>query len=154
MQTLLRRIRGALGMGAVWALVWGAVGVVPRWVLGVEADAPFPLVFGVFGGVAGVLFSTILMLTAGRRRFDQMSLSRFAGMGAVGGTLLALFITRMTGLGLGEALLFVPGLTIVCAVCASGSLLLARRAEAPALPDARDDVDTALSADGEMRHLR
>jgi hypothetical protein len=153
MQTVLRRIRGALGMGAIWAFVWGAVGLVPRWVLGIEADAPFPLVFGVFGGVAGVIFSTILTLTAGRRRFDQLSLPRFAGVGAAGGTLLALFLTRMTGLGLREALLFVPGLTIVCAACASGSLVLARRAEAPALPVA-PDADDALRPAREVHSLR
>lgn len=140
-------------MGALWAFVWGAVGTVPRWVLGVEADAPFPLVFGVFGFVAGVTFSTMLMLTAGRRRFDQMSVPRFAGVGAIGGTLVSLFITRMTGIGWGEAVLFVPALTIVCATCASGSLLLARRATAPALASADPGDEQALPPD-EARLLR
>lgn len=81
----LRRIRGAIGMGFTWAAAWFAVGLVPRWVLGFNADAPFPLVFGVLGFIAGVTFSGLLMLTEGRRRFDQMTLSRFAAWGAMGG---------------------------------------------------------------------
>jgi hypothetical protein len=50
-----------------------------------KADAPFPLIFGVLGFIAGVIFSAILALTEGRRRFDQMSLPRFAVWGATGG---------------------------------------------------------------------
>ena len=104
MQRWARRIRGAIGMGLVWAVGLGAVGGVPRWVLGIETDAPIPLLFGVFGFVAGVTFSALLMLTERRRRFDQLSLPRFAGWGAVGGLLLAGLWARVASLGWGDVL--------------------------------------------------
>lgn len=92
MRKWLRPIRGAIGMGFIWAAAWFAVGSVPRWVLGINADVPFPLLFGVLGFIAGVAFSGILVLTEGRRSLDQMSLPRFAGWGAMGGLLLSVLI--------------------------------------------------------------
>jgi len=74
----LRRIRGAIGMGFIWGVAWSAVGILPRFIFGREFDAPFPIIFGVLGFVAGLTFSVLLMLTEGRRRFDEMSLPRFA----------------------------------------------------------------------------
>ena len=74
----LRRIRGAIGMGFAWGAAWSAAGFVLAVVTGFKADAPFPLIFGVLGFFAGVIFSAFLALTEGRRRFDQMSLRRFA----------------------------------------------------------------------------
>src|SRR4051812_33253061 len=104
MRTWLARIRGSLGIGVTWAAVWFAVGGLPRWVFGVETDAPLPLVFGVFGLLAGVTFSAVLTLTEGRRRFDQLSLPRFAGWGAVGGLLLSALFAKAASLGWGDVL--------------------------------------------------
>ena len=98
MQKWLRRIRGAIGMGVTWAAAWFAAGLVPRWVFGVYTDAPLPLVFGLFGLLAGVVFSGVLALTEGRRRFDQMSLPRFAGWGAMGGLLLSALFAKAASL--------------------------------------------------------
>jgi len=42
-------------------------------------------VFAPLGFVGGAVFSVVLGTTEGRRRFDQMSLPRFAAWGAVGG---------------------------------------------------------------------
>ena len=63
-------IRGAIGMGVTWAAAWSAAGLVPRWVLGFNPDAPFPLVFGVLGFIAGVTFSGLVVLTAAPLRRD------------------------------------------------------------------------------------
>ena len=41
--------------------------------------------FGVMGFIGGVAFSLVLGIAEGRRRFDQMSLPRFAAWGAGGG---------------------------------------------------------------------
>src|SRR5215208_5155902 len=60
MRTWLRRIRGAVGMGITWAAAWFAAGLVPRWVVGLDTDAPFPLVFAVLGFIAGETFSSSL----------------------------------------------------------------------------------------------
>ena len=127
MRNVMRRIRGAIGIGVIWAVAWSAMGWVPRLVLGYKPDAPFPIIFGVLGFLAGVIFSGVLALTEGRRRFDQMSLPRFAGWGAVGGLLLSGVWTRLASLELGDVLMIVPTFAAACAVCASGSLALARR---------------------------
>src|SRR5258706_15182546 len=97
MRKWLRRIRGALGMGFTWAPAWFAVGFVPRWLFGVSTDLPLPLLFGALGFIGGVTFSGVLVLTEGRRRFDQLSLPHVAGWGAIGGVLLsALLVTGAT----------------------------------------------------------
>src|SRR5919205_4311960 len=95
-------------MGFTWAAAWSAVGLVPRWVLGINADVPFPLVFGVLGFIAGVTFSGLLALAEGRRRFDQLSLPRFAGWGAVGGLLLSALFAKAASLGWGDVLVVAP----------------------------------------------
>jgi hypothetical protein len=153
MRTALRRIRGAIGMGLTWAAAWSAVGTVPRWVFGVETDAPLPLIFGLFGLIAGVVFSAVLALTEGRRRFDQMSLPRFAGWGAMGGLLLSALFAKATSLGWGDVLALAPTLAVASAVCASGSLALARRAARRELPDSRENTAEAELADDEKRKL-
>ena len=152
MRTWLRRIRGAIGMGFTWAVACSAVGTLPRWVFGVNADAPFPLIFGVFGFIAGVTFSGILVLTEGRRRFDQMSLPRFATWGAVGGLLLSAVFTKAASLGWGDVLTVVPTFALASAVCASGSLALARRAVRRDLPDSAAETEAELT-DDERRKL-
>lgn len=128
MQKLLRRARGALGIGAVWAFGWSAIGTIPRWVLGINADAPFPLIFGVLGFLAGIIFSSVIVLAEGRRRFEEMSVVRFASWGAVGGLVLAGVFARMASLEWGDVMMVAPTFAIACAICAAGSLALARRA--------------------------
>jgi len=121
-------------MGFTWAAALSAVGSVPRWVFGINTDVPIPLVFGVFGFLAGVIFSAILVLTEGRRTFDQMSLPRFAAWGAAGGLLLAVIFVRVASFGWGDALAIAPTFALACAACASGSLIVARRAVRRELP--------------------
>jgi len=137
MRKWLRRVRGAIGMGFTWAAAWFAVGFVPRWVFGIESDLPFPLLFGGLGFIGGVTFSGLLVLAEGRRRFDQMSLPRFAGWGAAGGFLLSVLFVMGTSLGWGEVLALNTTFALASAVCASGSLALARRAVRRELPESR-----------------
>src|SRR4051812_24195262 len=139
----LRRIRGAIGMGFAWGAAWSGAGMVVAVLTGFAGDAPVPLVFGVFGFGAGVIFSALLALTEGRRSFDQMSLPRFAGWGAVGGLLLSALFATAVSLGWGEVLAVAPTFALASAVCASGSLALARRAVRRALPDGRGDAAEA-----------
>jgi hypothetical protein len=153
MRKWLRRIRGAIGMGFTWAAALFAVGSVPRWVFGVETDVPIPLVFGVFGFIAGVTFSALLVLTEGRRSFDQMSIRRFAGWGAISGLLLSALWANAVSLSWGEVLAIAPTFALACAVCASGSLAVARRAVSRELPDSRGDTAEAELTDHEKRNL-
>ena len=140
MRTWLRRIRGAIGMGFTWGFAWSVAGLVPRWVLGYTPDAPFPIIFGVLGFLAGVTFSALLVLTEGRRRLDEMSLPRFAGWGAAGGLLLSALFARAASLSPGDILAVAPAFAIACAACASGSLALARRAARRELPHGRGET--------------
>jgi len=149
----LRRIRGAIGMGFTWATAWFAVGFVPRWVFGIGSDLPFPLLFGALGFIAGVTFSGLLVLTEGRRRFDQMSLPRFAAWGAMGGLLLSALFVRGTSLGWGEVLGISTTFALASAACASGSLVVARRAVLRELPDVRGDTTEAELVAHEKRKL-
>ena len=140
-------------MGFIWAAAWFAAGLVPRWVFGFNADVPFPLVFGVFGFIAGIAFSGLLVLTEGRRRFDQMSLPRFAGWGAAGGLLLSAVFAKAASLDWGDVLVIAPTFALASAVCASGSLAVARRAVRRELPDIRADAAEAELTDHEKRRL-
>lgn len=153
MRTWLRRIRGALGMGVVWAAAWGFAGGFPRWIFGIETDAPLPLIFGVFGFIAGVSFSAVIALIEGRRRFDQMSVPRFAAWGATGGLLLSVVLARATSLGWGDFVALASTLAIASAVCASGSLALARGAARQELPDGHDNAHDVEFIDREERNV-
>src|SRR6185369_17690021 len=77
-----RRVRAAIGMGLTWGAAWFGAGIVLAVASAFDADVPFPLLFGLLGFIAGIIFSGILVATEGRRRFDRMSLPRFAGWGA------------------------------------------------------------------------
>jgi hypothetical protein len=155
MNKWMRRIRGAVGMGLAWAVAWFGAGMV--MMLGfllitgsTGADVPYPLGFGALGFVAGVTFSGVLGVVEGRRRFDEMSLSRFAVWGGVGGLLLAVIFVPVAGLG-GEALLLAPLFAVAGAACAAGSLVLARMAEGRESLDAVADVARLEPAEGEAR---
>lgn len=138
MTTWGRRIRGAIGMGLIWAAAWSAAGALLARVPGFDSDLPFPLLFAPLGFASGIIFSGILVGIEGRRGFDRTSLSRFAGWGAASGLLLSALPVVGAALGgrsmWGEFLVFGPPLAIASAVCAAGSLAVARRAERRALP--------------------
>jgi len=150
MQKWLRRIRGAVGMGLTWAAVWALAGVL----IGVASillpglpwdsffevfDAPLPAL-AIPGFFGGALFSTVLGIAGHRRRFDELSLPRFTAWGAVGGLMLSLVPAALVAVGLASveagalglwrltAVISAP-LTLLSAVSASGSLMLARMAE-------------------------
>lgn len=154
MQKWLRGIRGAIGMGFSWAAAWFVVGLVPRWVFGFNnGDLPYPLVFGALGFIAGVTFSGLLVLTESRRRFDQMSLARFAGWGAASGLLLSALFVRGASLGWGDVLVTALTFALAGAVSASGSLAAARRAARRELPDIGENTADAQLTAHEERDL-
>jgi hypothetical protein len=158
MKKWLRRIRAAIGMGLTWAAAWFGAGMILLLVVGFgAADVPFPLFFGLLGFLAGVTFSGILAIVEGRRRFDQMSLPRFAGWGAVGGLLLyGIFVSAVAlgGESLWEAIPALgPVFALAGAASAAGSLALARMAEARALPTSRADSAEAGLAEHKKREL-
>ena len=157
-----RRIRGAIGMGLTWAAAWGGAGMIVMLgfllVTGRRPDAPFPLMFGAFGFVAGVIFSGVLGLLEGRRRFDQMSLPRFAAWGAAGGFLLsAAFVLAVSLAGdpafLWNLVVVGPVFAVAAASSAAGSLALARRAQDREWPETTQDVTAAGLSDGRAQKV-
>ena len=152
-----RRIRGAIGMGLAWGAAGFGAGILLARVSSFDVDLPFALLFAPLGFVAGIIFSGILVVIEGRRGFDRMSLSRFAGWGAVSGLLLSgIFVVAaaLRGASLwGEFLVFGPPLTIASAVCAAGSLVVARRAERRELSGPSGDPAEAELTDDEKREL-
>lgn len=145
MKRWARRIRGAIGMGVAWAAAWALGGML----IGVTSilfpgrlwdrvfalfDAPLPAL-AVPGFVGGAIFSVVLGIAGRRRRFDQLSLPRFAAWGAAGGLLLSLVPAGMATIGLATfnvdpwrftATIAGP-LIVLSALSAAGSLALARR---------------------------
>jgi hypothetical protein len=152
MDKWLRRIRGAIGMGVTWGAAWGLAGAVPRWLFGFNTDAPFPIIFGVLGFIAGVTFSALLVLFEGRRNFDQLTLPRFAAWGGISGLLLAAVFTRIASLGASDVLMIAPIFVVACSACASGSLALAKRAKMQELPEGDRRAEAELG-DHQKRKL-
>lgn len=155
-----RRIRGAVGMGLTWAVAWALagvlIGVTSRLLPGLPwnyffevFDAPLPAL-AIPGFIGGVLFSALLGMAERHRKFEELSLLRFGAWGALGGLLLSLIPAALVELGLATMarpdalwrLTAVIGgpLILLSAASASGSLLLARRAEALALPKASEKL--------------
>jgi hypothetical protein len=160
MRKWLRRIRGAVGMGLTWAVGWAVAGVLIGLTSKLLPGLPWDSFFKVFdaplpalaipGFVGGALFSAVLGIAARRRRFHELSLPRFAAWGALGGVLLSLVPGALFALGLATpgpdvdlwrlTAVIVGPFTLLSALSAAGSLMLARRAERRELLEAREDV--------------
>jgi hypothetical protein len=131
----LKRIRGALGVGVSWALGWALIGgTLMEGIFDPHGEIldMWPQTLAIPGFLLGVVFSVVLWATAGRRRFDELSVPRFAALGAAAGALLgsavltagifpALPLLLRAGIVLGP-------LTVLSAASASGTLAIARMA--------------------------
>jgi len=150
MRSWLRRVRGAVGLGLTWAVGWAFFGVLIGITSELLPGLPWDSFFAVFdaplpalaipGFIGGVLFSLVLGIAGRRRRFDELSLPRFAAWGGLGGVLLSLVPATMVTVGLAsveDATLGIWQLTalvggplaLLCAASATASLALARRGE-------------------------
>ena len=134
MKKWLRRIRGAAGMGLIWAVAWAIVGggVMEAFVdpHGAILDM-WPQTLGIAGFLGGAAFSILFGIAARRRSFEELSLVRFGALGAVAGVVVGAFLMT-TG---APAMIIAPA-ALLCAGSASGSLALARRAKERELLDA------------------
>lgn len=163
MRKWLRRIRGAIGMGLTWAAGWAPIGAVIGLGVGVVLGAPLdvlvPLWVGTLatlGFLGGAIFSTVLRITEGRRRFDELSVPRFAAWGALGGLVLGMLAITggLLGTGLTPVDAIIAGAsTLLGAGSAVGSLALARRADDQELLEAWQDVDDVGLTEKETKQL-
>lgn len=154
MKTWMRRVRGAVGMGLTWAVTWFGAGMVI--LLGfllttgsTGADVPYPIGFGALGFLGGVTFSVVLSTLERRRTFEEMSLLRFAGWGAVGGLLFStLFVFAVTLLDdpgfISNLAVLGPVFAAAGAASSAGALALARKGERQDALEAGADTTSRL----------
>jgi len=168
MKGWLRRLKAAVGMGLTWAVGWGLVGFAIELVhniwpnaLGSAVDIwPAALALPAFFG--GVAFSAVLGIVGRRRRFDELSLPRFAAWGAVGGLLVSLgpavaMALGVTNVGPDQMWIAIAALggtmTLLGASSAGATLMLARSSEDRDLLDASDAVGDVGLSEREAREL-
>jgi hypothetical protein len=166
MRKFLSRIRAAVGMGLTWAVPWALAGglieviqnFVPGW-NGALIDI-WPAALALLGFLGGAVFSTVLRIAEGRRRFDELSLPRFAAWGAVGGLLLGVLFVAPGLVGSGftsgqwqEIAALVGSATLLSPISAAGSLALARVADDRELLDASADVAEVGLTESEAQDL-
>jgi hypothetical protein len=133
MKPWLRRVRGAVGMGLTWAAVWGPAGVLLGMIVDPDGsmDEMWVAVGAYPGFVAGVVFSAVLGIAAGRRRIDELSLARVGGWGALAGLLVGA-LPFAVGAATAElphsrlGAVVIGSIALLSAVSAAGSLALAR----------------------------
>jgi hypothetical protein len=129
-------------MGLTWAGGWAPIGAL----VGVVLHAVLPgtsiglgtvvalnaATFAGLGFVGGTIFATVLRLTEGQRRFDELSVTRFAVWGALGGALLGGAAVTASLWGAASGLL-AAGMTVAATALGAGSaassLILARKAD-------------------------
>jgi hypothetical protein len=166
----VRRVKGALGMGITWAIGWamagigmGAASLVLPWLPWDRFfdvfDAPLPAM-AIPGFVGGMLFSVVVGVAGRQRRFDELSMPRFAAWGALGGALLALVPSAMVLAGvatpadgardfLAATAVIAPVFVALGAGSAAATLWLARRAaRGNGTPPPARGPDTRALGDG------
>lgn len=153
MNKWLRRIRGAVGMGLTWALVWGPAAVLIG--MAVDPDGSTDemwVAIGAYPGfLGGVVFSAVLAVAARRRSLDDLPLPHVALWGAAAGLIVGT-LPFLIGESTSEmpvwllAAIVISSITILSAASAAGSLALARMA------DRRDPRDEEAHH-GSGRHL-
>ncbi len=156
-----KRIRGVIGLGLTWAAVWGGAGAilgVVAAVLGLDTAGVITevaIIGAIAGFMAGATFSTVLGLTEGRRRFDEMSLPRFAFWGALGSLLVSGLLTATNTLSAETHMIVLAygGFPLLAAGFAAGSLALARRADDRELLEHGADVADIGLTEEEKREL-
>lgn len=105
MDTRAASIGGAVTMALAWALLWAFPGGVIEVIDNVAPSAHsltrridmWPQTLGLPGLIGGGLFSVLLLITEGRRRFAEVSRPRAAAWGAVSGLLVGALVVWVLG---------------------------------------------------------
>lgn len=141
-----RVMRGMMGTGLTFAAAVGAVASLVAgiaWLLpggeGVRELARLVLASSIWAFPIGVAFSGFLALTARGRSFDQLSIPRFAALGAGGGLLLfgALALNAWDAWPISTAVANATLFVLLGGGVATTTLVVARRA-APTLEAPND----------------
>lgn len=150
-----RRIRGALGLGVVWAGGGAFVGGLVELISNLFPGLPLGFIdmwiptLALPGFLGGVSFAVALGIAGRRRRFDELSYPRVVTWGIAGGVLLGTFMMIAMGAG---PLIFAPAV-VLSAVGASLSLAFARLGGGGGRLGPGDDPDEVGLSEGEEREL-
>lgn len=138
MSRFFARVRGAFGIGVLWAIAGAFVGFAIELVLNILPGSDlllgvdiWPAALAIPGFFAGLAFSVVLTITEGRRSFDALKLPRVAAWGALGGLVL--------GTVVGLPIAVIAALAATSGVSAAATLSLARQARQPDRIGAGDD---------------
>jgi hypothetical protein len=138
---ILRRVRGALGIGLTWSVMWALFGLSigmlilyfdPASIDQGEDPLNMARIIGTVGFVCGSIFAGILAFTERRTKLREMSLWRAAFWGAIGGAALPLLTPMNDQIALNTIPLGLLSATI--------SIALARRAERRVAPVAEPEL--------------
>jgi hypothetical protein len=132
----LRRIRGAIGIGITWAVVWAPVAVfVGTQIIDPDnsMDEMWVMAGALPGFFSGVIFSIVVGIAARRQRLDELTIPRVAGWGAIAGLFIGIlpFLIGDTNGNPPAWLLgaiIIPTFTVLSTVSAAASLAIARNA--------------------------
>ena len=149
MSKWLRRVRGVLGMGVIWAIgglgvaavIEGADNVTPGGIPAIHVIDMWPPFLLVAGFVGGVAFGALLGIIGARRRLEDFSLPGFTAIGAATGLLLAGVVVATGGPMLVAAVAVASG-----TIGGAASLAVARVAERRGLLRGGAEADRVLLA--------
>lgn len=140
--SVLRKLRGALGVGVTWGAAWGVVGgaiggviqlLTPGASLFVTPMLGWALGMGAYGLISGFGFSALLALGDGSRRLNELKLSRVAAWGILGSAFVPLAFGFLGFFPPSTTLMDVLGAIALTGSLgggfAAGSVAAARRAE-------------------------
>jgi hypothetical protein len=141
MKKWLRRIGGAALMGLAWGAAWAPVAVLIGMIVDPDGsmDEMWVAIGAYPGFLCGVVFSAVVGIAEGGRRFDEVSRPRLAAWGAVSGLLVGV-LPFVLGEPAGERSVWLLGIvflfstTLLSAVSAVGTAFLFRRAARKRLP--------------------
>jgi len=128
MNKILRNLRGVLGIGLTWGIVWAAVTISVGMIIGVvdpdsidPGEEPIVLgpMVGLVGFISGLVFSGLLSIAERRKTIIELSLSRVA----MWGILVSAALPLLTGKDIRMMLFLGP----LGAVSALASVAIARR---------------------------
>lgn len=135
MSALIRWLRGAVGIGVTWGVLWVVFGLVLLLIIGVvrpeeidqgEGPAKVLPIFGLVGFLSGLGFAGVLSLAERRKTLHQLSLGRAALWGLLGGVAIPLLMGVHVSMG------WLTG--PMGAIFAAASIATARRGALPGEP--------------------
>ena len=144
MNLCFRRIFVVILVALAWAVVWSPVGVLTGIIVdpGGSMDEMWVAIGAYPGFLCGAVFSAVVGIAEGRRRLNEIVLSRVAAWGAVSGLVVGVipFVlgTVNTALPLWLwSIVTVGAVTILSSASAVGTASIARMAKKGALRGAR-----------------